>query len=339
MVSGLEDVVVAETRLSEVDGEAGRLVIAGVSLERFSRLSLEEAAHRLFGSPLDLARGRGEAFQRLSPWLREFSQRGPISALQLGLSLLDETSPPETIVSAFPVILAGTRHGEELLRPDPGLGFVEDFCRLWFGRCPLDFEIDGLSTYLVSVCEHGMNASTFTARVIASTGASRLDAVVGAFRALKGPLHGGAPGPVLDLLDELDDCGDLEKALYDKVTSGERLMGFGHRIYRTRDPRADVLREAVLRMPHSPRLHHAEAIEKAALRALSAAKPDRVLQTNVEFYTAILLDRLGFAREAFTSLFATGRVLGWLAHVEEQRREGRLIRPQSRYVGPTETMV
>ncbi len=338
MTSGLEDVVVADTRLSEVDGELGRLVIAGLPLAEFARLSFEQACERLLSSPLDLGRGRLQAFERLSPWLGELSKVRPAQAVEMGLSLLDPDSPAEVVVGSFPLLLAGHRHGAKLAKPDPNRSQVEDFCRLFLAREPLPFEIDGLSTYLVSVSEHGMNASTFTARVIASTGASGLDAVVGAFRALKGPLHGGAPGPVLDLLDQLEGERDLMVALSSRIASGERLMGFGHRVYRVRDPRADVLRDAVSRMPNSEKLSQAESVEEAALQALRLAKPDRVLQTNVEFYTAILLDRLGFNREYFTPLFATGRVLGWLAHVGEQRLEGRLIRPQSRYVGPTPLM-
>jgi citrate synthase len=192
-----------------------------------------------------------------------------------------------------------------------------------------------LDAYLATVAEHGMNASTFTARVIASTRAGVVAAVVGALCALKGPLHGGAPGPVLDMLDAIGTPEDIQPWLQQALAEGDRLMGFGHRIYRVRDPRADVLKGVVarLRSGGDARLAFAERVEREALAALAAHKPDRKLDTNVEFYTALLLEALGLPREAFTAVFAMGRVAGWTAHVHEQLREGRLMRPQSVYVG------
>ena len=179
-----------------------------------------------------------------------------------------------------------------------------------------------------------MNASTFACRVVASTGARPVSAALAGLSALSGPLHGGAPGPVLDMLDELRDVSDKVGHLRTKLAKGERLMGFGHRVYRTRDPRAAVLKGAVSRMGTSSYLDHAEKVERAALEALAVHKPDRSLQTNVEFYTSVLLQEIGFQREWFTPLFATGRILGWMAHYREQRAGGRLIRPKATYVGP-----
>jgi citrate synthase len=196
----------------------------------------------------------------------------------------------------------------------------------------------GLESYLVTVSDHGMNASTFTARVIASTGSDAVSAVVGAIGALKGPLHGGAPGPVLDMLDGIGRPEAAVEWLERELLAGRRIMGMGHRIYRTRDPRAAVLERAVERLEReghrTPRLELARAVERAAEDVLRTRHPDRPLRANVEFYTAVLLDALGLPREAFSPLFACGRVVGWLAHIDEQRRTGRLIRPESRYVGP-----
>lgn len=334
MNTGLEGVYVADTRLSDVDGERGALVIAGRHLEQFSLNSFEQAAQELLGRSLDLGRGRIEAYRYLRPWLGELvSAPQAIDALRRGLSLLRREASTDTLISAVPIILAGRRQGEALLPPDPSFGQVEDFLRMFRGRVVSPGEIAALSAYLTTVSEHGMNASTFTARVIASTGASSLEAVLGALGALAGPLHGGAPGPVLDLLDELDDVSDLKGVLQSKIRNGERLMGFGHRVYRTRDPRADVLRSALSLLPESPRLVLAQQVEQEALKVLREEKPDRRLETNVEYYTALLLDSLGFSREEFTPVFAAGRILGWLAHVEEQKSTGRLIRPLSRYVG------
>jgi citrate synthase len=196
----------------------------------------------------------------------------------------------------------------------------------------------GLEAYLVVVSDHGMNASTFTARVIASTGSDLVSAVVGAIGALKGPLHGGAPGPVLEMLDSIGQPDHAIQWLEAEINAGRRIMGMGHRIYRVRDPRAAVLEQAVLRLERSgigtPRLKLARAVEEAAEGLLRKRHPDRPLNANVEFYTAVLLDALGFPRTLFSSLFACGRVVGWCAHVAEQRATGRLIRPESRYIGP-----
>ena len=192
---------------------------------------------------------------------------------------------------------------------------------------------------LVTVADHGLNASTFAARVVASTQAGLASSVLAALSALKGPLHGGAPGPVLDMLDAVGMPDNAESWIAAALARGERLMGFGHRVYRVRDPRADALKGAVRALSAAgtidpARLALAESVEAAALRQLRLKKPDRALDTNVEFYTSLLLEALGFPREAFTGVFAMGRVAGWIAHAREQALDGRLIRPKSIYVGP-----
>jgi citrate synthase len=179
-----------------------------------------------------------------------------------------------------------------------------------------------------------MNASTFTARVVASTGADCAAALSSAVGALSGPLHGGAPARVLKMLDEVDDLGDPERWVRDALDRGERLMGFGHRVYRAEDPRARVLRRTA-REISAPRLEVAEQLEQAALAELHARKPDRVLATNVEFWSAVVLDYAAVPPELFTPMFACARVAGWAAHILEQKRDGRLIRPTARYVGPS----
>ena len=198
---------------------------------------------------------------------------------------------------------------------------------------PSPAAVRALEAYLVTVIDHGMNASTFTARVVTSTASDLVSAVVAAVGALKGPLHGGAPGPVLDMLDAIGEPARAEAWLLDELAAGRRIMGMGHRIYRVRDPRAAVLETAV-RPLASPRLALARAVEAAAAKILRERKPDRPLAANVEFFTAVLLDAVGLPREQFAPTFAVGRVAGWCAHVVEQRRVGRLIRPASRYVGP-----
>ncbi|MGJ3627777.1 citrate/2-methylcitrate synthase [Sphingomonas sp. MMS24-JH45] len=221
------------------------------------------------------------------------------------------------------------QRGAAPVAPDAGLAHAADVVRMLGGEAAT---ADALDTYLVTVCDHGLNASTFAARVVASTQAPFGSAMLAGLGALKGPLHGGAPGPVIAMLDAIAAEGDAPRWLAREVARGERLMGFGHRIYRTRDPRADALKAAVARLPRSAgRLAFAEELERAALAVLTAHRPGRVLQTNVEFYTALLLEAVGFPPDAFTGVFAMGRAAGSIAHAAEQARHGRLIQ-QSRYV-------
>jgi citrate synthase len=229
--------------------------------------------------------------------------------------------------------------GKSLVAPDAGLGHAADILRMMRGSDAPRAMADGLDTYLVTVSDHGLNASTFTARVVASTQAGLDSAVLAALGALKGPLHGGAPGPVLDMIDAIGVPEGAAAWIETTLGRGERLMGFGHRIYRVRDPRADALSAALERLKSTgnvdaARMALATAVEETALAALKRHKPDRPLLTNVEFFTALLLEALGFPREAFTSVFAIGRVGGWIAHAREQATTGKLIRPKSLYLGP-----
>ena len=190
-----------------------------------------------------------------------------------------------------------------------------------------------IDAYWISAAEHGMNASTFTARVVASTGADVAAALSAAVGALSGPLHGGAPSRVLKMLDDVAEMGDAEKYVKQVLDRGERLMGFGHRVYRAEDPRATVLRRTSKEI-NAPRAEVAEALEEAALAELQVRQPDRVLATNVEFWSAVVLDYAEVPPELFTPMFTCARTAGWSAHILEQKREGRLIRPTAKYVGP-----
>jgi citrate synthase len=208
----------------------------------------------------------------------------------------------------------------------------ERFLVRWRGEADPD-HVKAIDAYWISAAEHGMNASTFTARVVASTGADAAAALSSAVGALSGPLHGGAPSRVLKMLDEVEALGDADRWVKDALDRGERLMGFGHRVYRAEDPRARVLRRTAQELG-SKRFEVAEALEQAALAELKARKPDRVLATNVEFWSAVVLDMAQVPSELFTSMFTAARVAGWSAHILEQKREGRLIRPTAKYVGP-----
>jgi citrate synthase len=214
---------------------------------------------------------------------------------------------------------------------DRGASIPERFLIRWRGEADPE-HVKAIDAYWISAAEHGMNASTFTARVVASTGADVAAALSAAVGALSGPLHGGAPSRVLRMLDEVERSGDADAWVRDALDRGERLMGFGHRVYRAEDPRARVLRRTAHELG-SARFEVAEALERAALAELRARKPDRVLATNVEFWSAVILDHADVPAELFTSMFTCARVAGWSAHILEQKREGRLIRPSALYAG------
>jgi citrate synthase len=214
---------------------------------------------------------------------------------------------------------------------DTASSIPERFLIRWRGEANPD-HVKAIDAYWISAAEHGINASTFTARIVASTGADCAAALSAGVGALSGPLHGGAPSRVLKMLEEVERSGDADGWVRAALDRGERLMGFGHRIYRAEDPRARVLRRTCRELG-SPRFDAAEALEKAALEELQARKPDRVLATNVEFWSAVILDLAEVPPELFTSLFTCARVAGWSAHILEQKREARLIRPTAKYVG------
>jgi len=346
---GLEGVVAAETNLSHVDGERGELVIAGRRLEELARLEYEDVVAALWSA----AGVEGQSRVGVVPLpgatvhlLRDAAARAvdPMDALRMAAGTLvasDDLAAARLLVGSFPTIVAAyarLRRGEDAVAPRADLGLAANYLYMLTGAEPHAELVRGMNVYLTTVADHGLNASTFTARVIASTGSDFVSAVTGAVGALKGPLHGGAPGPALDMVFEVRTADRAEAVLREKIARGERLMGFGHRVYKVRDPRADALAAAASRMferAGDMRLYElARAVEATALRVLEAHKPGRSLKTNVEFYTALLLHGLGLETAFFTPTFAVGRVAGWTAHCFEQRALGRLIRPQSVYVGP-----
>ena len=356
-MNGLDDVIAADTLLSDADGQAGTLVIRGHSLDELAgRSTYEEVLALLwaglfddapdrFAVPTLLGQARAEAFTHVSHADPQWLRQDPVEAVRVLLAHMEDG---ESLAAAlrlvggtavFTAAVLRLRRGLKPIAPDIRAGHAADLLRMFYGEQPTTQQTAALDRYLVTVSDHGLNASTFAARVVASTRAGLTSSVIAALSALKGPLHGGAPGPVLDCLDGVASPERALSWLQDKLARGERLMGFGHRIYRVRDPRADSVKGALEGLIRSgqvdaARLRLAEAVEQAALRLLALKKPDRPLQTNVEFYTALLLEALKFPREAFTCVFAVGRVGGWIAHAREQIMGGRLIRPRSRYVGP-----
>ncbi len=351
--SGLDGVVVADTLMSEVDGEAGRLIVRGHAIEELAaKTGFEGVAALLWTDSAQgggdeaavrqgLAAARVRAFTEVPKLLVAAKGLTPVEGLRVGLGMLADSEPMPhhyLVCGALPVFLAAllrAAEGKSALAPDPTLTTAQDLLRMTRGkRADAAFE-KGLDAYLATVADHGFNASTFTARVVASTRAGLISSVLAALCALKGPLHGGAPGPVLDMFDEIGKPENAAAWLDDAFAKGTRLMGFGHRIYKVRDPRADVLKNTVATLPQTAgRLAFAVEVEKSAIAALRKHKPGQRLDTNVEFYTALLLEALEVPRSAFTALFAVGRVAGWCAHIFEQEKGGRIIRPQSNYVGP-----
>jgi citrate synthase len=360
---GLENVKVGATRLSDIDGERGRLFYVGYdAVELARRRSFEEVWHLLhFGELADGAAGaafaRRVAALRESPldvaWLDGLARRGGsmMSRLQTAVAaagaalalkpwherdleaVAAEALHLAALVPTLLASLARLARGEEPIPPDASLGHVENYLWMLHGRRPTPSEVVAASRYMVLTADHGMNASTFTARVIVSTGADVGAALAGAIGALSGPLHGGAPSLVLDMLDEIGSPQRASVWIRDAIARGRRLMGFGHRVYRAEDPRAACLRDTSVEIG-SDRLALARAVEAEALAALRAAKPGRALFTNVEYWSAVALDAAGIGRDLFTPTFAAARSIGWTAHMLEQARDNRLIRPDVDYVGP-----
>jgi citrate synthase len=363
---GLDGVVAARTRLSHVDGLAGQLIIAGYELKELAgRVSFEEVAHLLWCGALPSApevrplRDEVAALRAVPDGtlrvVRTAAQASPIDALRMACATLSLDLPdPDAISEAadlatakmllarFPTIVAAHARiagGREPIAPRADLSHAANFLYMLHGTEPDPIAARALDTYWVTVIDHGMNASTFTARVIASTRSDMVSAVTGAIGALKGPLHGGAPGPVLDMLVDIGSAERAEAWVRNELRAGRRIMGFGHRVYKVRDPRADVLSRVVAELARARledrRLFElARAVEQTALRVLDELKPGRNLRTNVEFYTALVLQALGLEPRSFVATFACGRVAGWCAHVIEQHAEDHLIRPQSEYIGP-----
>lgn len=345
--SGLEGVVAFATEIAEPDREGGALRYRGVDIEE---LVGEVPFEQVWGLLVD-----GKLLPGMPP-----AEAHPLSArsgdprvdVQAALAILgpqwgfgqlidisDEEARDDLARASVMALSFVAQSARGIGKPpvsqrdvDTASSIPERFLIRWRGEAD-PRHIEAIDAYWISAAEHGMNASTFTARVVASTGADVAAALSAAVGALSGPLHGGAPSRVLKMLDDVEARGDAEQYVKDLLDRGERLMGFGHRIYRAEDPRARVLRRTAHNLC-SPRVEVAEALENAALAELQARRPDRVLATNVEFWSAVVLDFAEVPPELFTPMFTCARTAGWSAHIMEQKREGRLIRPTAKYVGP-----
>jgi citrate synthase len=361
--AGLEGVVVAETTVGDVRGLEGFFHYRQYSaVELAEARSLEDVWHLLFRGALPDAaasaafaeelRGRRALPPGLSTLLPALAQRGaPLDVLRTAVSLLgaelgwrptldigaDELADQALrLCAVVPTILAAAhrlRQGLEPVEPHSELGFAANYLWMLTGAVPSAAHARAIEQYMILTIDHGFNASTFTARVVTSTGADLAAAIVAAIGALSGPLHGGAPSRALDMLDAIGTPERAEAYVRHAVEHGERIMGFGHRVYKTDDPRSLLLR-SVSDSLGGPLVEFSQSVERTTVDVLAELKPGRQLYTNVEFYAGVVMHTCGIPREMFTPTFAAGRTIGWCTHVMEQAAHNRLIRPAARYVGP-----
>ena len=350
MNNGLEGVVAAETVLSHADAERGAVWVRGHTIESLAAEQGYEGAVAIMwegfagrgltsaGMRDTLAAARAAAFARSDEWLDCAARRPLIEGVRVALAALPDSATPPEILATLPVAIAmlvRRRAGKAPVAPDRSLATAADLLRMIADAPAEPQRIAALDTYLTTVIDNGLGNSTFAARVVVSSHASLAAAALGGYCAFCGPLHGGAPGLALDMLDEIEASGDVDGSIERKLDAGERLMGFGHRVFRNRDPRADLLRAALRRLdPGAARLGFAIDVERRAVAALQRRKPGRRVEVNIEMDAALLLDAIGLRREAFTPVFAIARCAAWLAHAMEQNQTGRMIRPASAYIGP-----
>jgi citrate synthase len=364
---GLEGIVVADTAIGDVRGLEGFYHYRQYNaVELAEKRTIEDVWHLLFEGELPSVDERDRFIDEVNP-LREIPpdvadllpqvaalggpEAPPLDMLRTTASMMGvdldfrpwlDVSREElrrqalqtcAVVPTLLTALYRLKHGMEPIAPHAELSYAANYLYMMLGEVPEPAHARAVEQYLISTIDHGFNASTFTARVITSTGADLSSAVVGAIGALSGPLHGGAPSRALDMLDAIGTEDKAEPWLRDAVERGDRLMGFGHRVYKTDDPRSVMLRGVAERLG-GPKVDLAKAIEKKAVDVLAELKPGRRLYTNVEFYAGIVMDTCGVPREMFTPTFASSRVIGWTSHILEQAADNRLIRPSAHYAGP-----
>lgn len=369
VAKGLEGIVAAATNIAEVDGEKGKLTLRGYDISELSgNVQFEEVCYLLWNGKLpnqaefDALKAEMQTARALpAPVIAALKAFAPYAegmhVLRMGASLLsigDETVDSLDIEGSrrraarlqaqIPAIVAHTyriKQGKEIVEPKPEHGLAAGFLYMLEGEEPSAARVAGLNAYLVAVAEHGLNASTFTGRVVTSTDSDMVSALTAAIGALKGPKHGGVPGPVLKMLQAIGSPDKADAYIRNEMTSGRRIMGFGHRVYKVRDPRAQLLSDAAATMAETSGdenvnnlLTLTKAVEDTTVKVLAELKPGRDLYANVELYAALILHAVGVPSELFTPIFAIGRTSGWTAHMIDQLEDQRLIRPASVYVGP-----
>ncbi len=360
---GLKGIIAAETSIGHVDGEKGQLIYRGYDIQEVMEQStFEQTAYLLWHGHFP----NEQELDSLTASLKE-NRNLPSYMIDLIMSLpkdLDLMNVLRTVISAegrasyqwkptieqairltaiAPTIIAYRKRFMEnkpLVRPDSSLNHVENYLYMLNGMVPLPAHTNALEAYMILTMEHGMNASTFAARVTASTESDIVSAVTSAIGTMKGPLHGGAPAGVIALLNEVHAAGNIEETLRKKILSGEKLMGFGHRIYKVHDPRSTALKSKLKQFAGDDEwLDLSMQVEDIGVKVLKELKPGRALYTNVEFYAAGIMKALNMNEELFTPTFSASRFVGWTAHVLEQSENNVIFRPQSHYIGPVRTKV
>lgn len=362
VAKGLEGVILDTSSICRIDGNAGRLIYRGYDIHDLAaNLTFEEVAYLLWNGELprrdtleDLKRKL--ASERAIPdSLKDSIRKLPKSSdaldvLRTAISTLGTGHPIKkpamedaiAITAKVPTINAAfdrIRHRLEPVDPRPDLGHAANYLYMLNGTEPSPEKVDALDKYLILLADHGMNPSTFTARVVASTWSDMYSAIVAGICALKGPLHGGAPAPVLRMLKEIQRPERAEGWLREHLKSGERIMGFGHRLYRTTDPRAEILRTIAGKSAEKGFFELATQVEQTGVRILQEHRPGRKLYTNVEFYSSVVMDSVGLSSGLFSATFAVSRAVGWSANVLEQVADNRLIRPEIEYTGPMDKKI
>lgn len=366
IIRGLEGVIIGQHALSFIDGERGILQYKGYPIQDlatqssseeviyllwYDRLPTEPEFHKFFHT---LAENRAlpePALKRLLTLPKDAPPMAILRTIVSYLGLIDpdaeDNSPPALVrkatrlVAQFPTIAAAYdryRRGLEPVAPRQDLGHAANFLYMLHGEEGRPEHAHALDAYMITTADHGMNASTFTARVIASTNSDYHSAIVGAIGALKGPAHGGAPTGVMEMFKAIQTPERAVPWIREQLAQGKRIMGIGHRVYKALDPRAAVLHKFAAELSkisgEPPWLKVAEATEDAAVKALKETKPQHRLYTNVEFYTALTLYYVGIPVDYYPTMFACSRIAGWSAHVMDQFRDNRLIRPRAEYIGP-----
>ncbi len=360
---GLEGVIVASTQLTKIDGQAGRLVYRGYdATELAGNVPYEAVAHLLWFGQLPTReqllnlQGQLGSNRRLPVVVDEFLKEAskvaePLSLLQTSVSILGglESTKTASIVDAsvaltarMPTIVASSyrlKQNQNQFEPRPDLGHVANYLYMLTGKVPPPQHVRALDSYFTLLADHSLGASTFVARVAASTLTDVYSAVVAAISALKGPLHGGAPIYVWEMLQSIGRPENARAWLADALAKGDRIMGFGHRVYRTEDPRSRVLKRLAKEIVDPELFLLASTVENEAREILKKEHPERTIDTNVEFYSSLVLHAVGIPPELFTCTFASARSVGWTAHIIEQRQDNRLFRPEAEYKGPVDLKV
>jgi citrate synthase len=362
VAKGLEGVVIDDSSICMIDGNAGRLIYRGYDIHDLTgTLTFEEVAYLLWNGELPTSHQLTDLKMQLSAErpisanlkaaIRELPRtsntldvlRTAVSTLGTGIPLKKpDIIDAVAITAKIPTINAAfdrLRRGHELLDPRPELGHAANYIYMLTGKEPEPAKVEALDKYLILLADHGMNSSTFTARIVASTWSDMHSAITAAIGALKGPLHGGAPAPVLRMLKDIETPYRAEPWIREELKAGRRLMGFGHRVYRTTDPRAEILRDVASKTADKKFFELARHVEETALRILQQEKTRKKLYTNVEFYSAVVMDSVGLPPDLFTATFAASRSVGWSANVLEQAANNRLIRPETAYTGPRDREV